>query len=439
MRGEHRHRGRARPARDPVDELVPPRREALRRVRHELQGVADVRLQALAHRHDLQHEPRAPVVGRQDGVRDARRRRRPHRRHDLPDVPRPPPPRGHERHRADAARLDRLPPRRLRPARVLLRRHLRLAQDRLPGPARAARPARPARGLRRRLPRRGGPVRLPAALAARQRHALAPERPVRPGVVDRRGRQADRAPDARRGRPRGVPRGSRDDRLLGPLAVAGRARDRRLQGVRRLRARAADADARAPRRRAAGDRGLPVVALGAGLRARPRAPRRADPAHRADRARARGRRPRDAPDRPPRRRGGDARRARRAALHARRRARGPARRALERRGRPRPARPDGEGRRDRSRRPTRTRSGACGRRCAAGRPPRCCCRPSPATSSSTGAATTTSAAAPTARCTRTTRWARCCGAGTGPDSRDARPQWSLRDIVPMVREHFGVA
>jgi predicted AlkP superfamily pyrophosphatase or phosphodiesterase len=29
--------------------------------------------------------------------------------------------------------------------------------------------------------------------------------------------------------------------------------------------------------------------------------------------------------------------------------------------------------------------------------------------------------------------------GTGPDSRGAREQWSLRDIVPMVREHFRVA
>jgi hypothetical protein len=28
--------------------------------------------------------------------------------------------------------------------------------------------------------------------------------------------------------------------------------------------------------------------------------------------------------------------------------------------------------------------------------------------------------------------------GTGPSSRNAREQWSLRDIVPMVREHFGV-
>jgi hypothetical protein len=29
--------------------------------------------------------------------------------------------------------------------------------------------------------------------------------------------------------------------------------------------------------------------------------------------------------------------------------------------------------------------------------------------------------------------------GTGPGSRDAREQWSLRDVAPMVREHFGLA
>jgi hypothetical protein len=28
--------------------------------------------------------------------------------------------------------------------------------------------------------------------------------------------------------------------------------------------------------------------------------------------------------------------------------------------------------------------------------------------------------------------------GTGPESADAREQWSLRDVVPMVCEHFGV-
>jgi hypothetical protein len=29
--------------------------------------------------------------------------------------------------------------------------------------------------------------------------------------------------------------------------------------------------------------------------------------------------------------------------------------------------------------------------------------------------------------------------GTGPDSADACPQWTLRDIVPMVKDHFGLA
>lgn len=29
--------------------------------------------------------------------------------------------------------------------------------------------------------------------------------------------------------------------------------------------------------------------------------------------------------------------------------------------------------------------------------------------------------------------------GTGPDDRAARPQWSLRDVLPLVVEHFGVA
>jgi hypothetical protein len=28
--------------------------------------------------------------------------------------------------------------------------------------------------------------------------------------------------------------------------------------------------------------------------------------------------------------------------------------------------------------------------------------------------------------------------GTGPDSRDAKEQWSLRDVTPMVRDHFGL-
>jgi hypothetical protein len=29
--------------------------------------------------------------------------------------------------------------------------------------------------------------------------------------------------------------------------------------------------------------------------------------------------------------------------------------------------------------------------------------------------------------------------GTGPATRDAQPVWTLRDVVPMVCEHFGVS
>ena len=174
--GVDRHRDRARPPPDPVDELVPPRRGALRRVRDELQGVAGVRLQALAHRHDLQHERRAPLARHADGVRVARRRRDSHGRDDLPHVPRPPPARGDERDGADPHRLDGLQAAGPGPAGVLLRRHLRLATHRLPLAARPARRSRPARRLRRRVHGRARPVRLPAALAARQRHALAQAR-----------------------------------------------------------------------------------------------------------------------------------------------------------------------------------------------------------------------------------------------------------------------
>ena len=208
LRRLDRHRHRPGGARDPGHELVPPPGGALHRVRHELQGVAVVRAASVAHRHDLQHEPRAPLARRRDGVRAARRRRRAHGRHHVPDVPRPPPPRGVRRHGAHPHRLDRLPPRGLRPEGALLRRHVRLAQDAVPVAARPAGHPRPALGLRRRVPGRERPVRLPAALAARQRHPLAQERAVRAGRVAGRGRPPDRAPGRGGRRRRGLPRAS---------------------------------------------------------------------------------------------------------------------------------------------------------------------------------------------------------------------------------------
>ena len=137
-------------ARHPGDELVAPRRGALHRVRHELRRQPRVRHPPVAHRHDLQHEPRAPLEERRDGVRAPRRRRHPHRRHDLPDVPRPPPARAVGGHGALAPGPHGVRAADDGPARALLRRPVRLAQDVLPLAARPAGRARPALGLRRR-------------------------------------------------------------------------------------------------------------------------------------------------------------------------------------------------------------------------------------------------------------------------------------------------
>ena len=117
---------RTRPPPHPEHELVPPRGGTLRRVRLELLGQPPVRRAALAHRHGLQDERRAPLPRRADGVRDPRRRRCAHRRNDLPDLPRPPSPRGRQRDRAGSDRhLDAVPAHHRRPARALLRRPLR--------------------------------------------------------------------------------------------------------------------------------------------------------------------------------------------------------------------------------------------------------------------------------------------------------------------------
>ena len=190
---------RARRARDPVDELVPPRRGALRRVRHELQGLADVRLQALAHRHDLQHEPRAPLRRSCETVFETL---------DDADVRTAGTTyliyRGRHRHEVTSeTALTRLAstvfrhavygPREFFYADIFASRKTGCrAQLGLPGQRDQH------AGLRRRRAGRERPVRLPAALAARQRHPLAPQRAVRAGVLDRGRRQADRAPDARR-------------------------------------------------------------------------------------------------------------------------------------------------------------------------------------------------------------------------------------------------
>ena len=190
--------------------------------------------------------------GDADGVRVARRRRRPHRRHDLPHVPRPPPARGDDRDGAHADRLDRL---------QASRSSARASSSTPTSSPRAAPAAARSSGCR------ASATSTPAASAEYLvEHDLfdflllsLPDNdthshkhgPGRPGDVAGRRRPADRAPDARRRRPGRVPRGPRGDRLLRPLAVAGRGRDRPVPRVRRLRGAAGERRAREQERPAA--------------------------------------------------------------------------------------------------------------------------------------------------------------------------------------------
>ena len=424
----------AGPPPHPVDELVPPRRGALRRVRHELPGVARVRVHAVAHRHDLQHEHRAPVADDADGVRDARRRRRAHRRHDVPDVPRPPPPRAARRDGAGAARRHRVPPRRLRAARVLLRRHLRLAPD-----AAAARSSA-CPGVRDQHTGCVGAYLvehdlfdfLLLSLPDNDTHSHKHGPYAQVTSLAAADRQLERLMHAAGG-PRRVPRGPCGDRLLRPLAVAGGGRDRPVRRVRRLR-RAA----RPRRRRTSAEIALcPSSRARAGLRARPRSGATSSSARRATLLALEGvdlvMHLTDHPD------GEAAVAQRRAASCASRRGgdladprggAGASRATLgvlgaRGRRRRRPLAP-----------PTRTRSAASGRRCAAARPGECCSRPGRATSSSTGGGRPHRRRLPRlAARQRLARLAAVVRHGAGAAA--TREQWSLRDVAPMVLDHFG--
>ena len=97
-----------------------------------------------------------------------------------------------------------------------------------------ARHPRPPLRLRLRVHGRARPVRLPAALAARQRLALAQARARGPAPIARAGRPAARAGRKRGGRPRPLPGGARGDRHGRPLPGTGRGRH--LAAGRALRA-----------------------------------------------------------------------------------------------------------------------------------------------------------------------------------------------------------
>ena len=144
-------RARARRPLGDGDELVPPGRAPLHRVRLLLRGDPDLRPVPGDVRPRLQHEPRPPELGGADRVRAPRRRRGPHRHHPVPDLPRPAPAQAQPRGAGPQGRRRRqLPARRLGSRRVLLRRSLRQPLDRLwaqpspgPEPATSTRPASP--------------------------------------------------------------------------------------------------------------------------------------------------------------------------------------------------------------------------------------------------------------------------------------------------------
>ena len=94
----------ARSPPDPGDELVPPGRAALRRVRLVVRGDARLRPLPLALRHGLQPQHGAPQLRDPDPVRAARRRRAADRLHAVSDLPRPDPPRGRPRGPAEGFR-----------------------------------------------------------------------------------------------------------------------------------------------------------------------------------------------------------------------------------------------------------------------------------------------------------------------------------------------
>ena len=148
--------------------------------------------------HRLQHEPRAPVAedptvfeSLDDAeVRTAGTTYLMYRG--------PLPARARARHDALACRGEADAPSGDGPARALLRGPVRVKENGLPIGARHAGRARPSLRLRLGIPRRERPVRLPAALAARQRLVLPQARAGGPAAVARAGRPAARARHERR-------------------------------------------------------------------------------------------------------------------------------------------------------------------------------------------------------------------------------------------------
>ena len=382
-------------------------------------------------------------TGRRDGLRDARRRRRPHRRHDLPDVPRPPPPRGHERHRA--ARGS--------PRRVFRHAGLRArASSSTPTSSPRARPAAARQlGLPGQRDQHAGCVGaylvehdlfdfLLLSLPDNDTHSHKNGPYAQVASIAAADRQLERLMHAA-----GGPEAFLEDHAM--IVCSDHSQSQVEAEIDLFKAFDGFGVLEPPMPTRARSDGEPPRSRSARRRARRRstcstasAATSCVPRIERTALRARGRRPRDAPDRPPRRRGGDPRR--RAASCASR----PAASCVDRRGERWSVEGDLE------------LLGLDGARTA------CCSRadvPGRARARVVGAALpqrrrgaavgrarlrvhrlgrrrTTSAAASHGSLHANDSLGALLWCGTGPDARDARDQWSLRDIVPMVREHFGV-
>ena len=417
----------------PVDELVPPRRGALRRVRLVVPGHARLRRLPLALRHRLQHEHGAPHARAQDGVRAPRRRRPAHRLHHLPDLPRPPPPRALSGERVPPRRRGgAVPPPGLGPA----------ASSSTPTCSTRGTPAAPRRSA---CPASATGTRgcVGAYLVENDLFDfLLFSLPDNDTYSHKRG--PDGAGRARSPRPTARSSGimhvaGGSDAFLEDHAVIVMSDHSQIpveDGVNLAAAlgRLARARARRPGADRGRARGLPVGALGDGLRAR-RGARASElaaagggPARRADGV--------DLVDLAPTARPRCvSARARRAALRGR--AASCATSAADAgawRATHAALALETDGRAGRERHlPRRARPALVGARLPARRR-RAACRPSPATSSSTGAGRTTWAAAATARSTAATREGAAAHGGR-PAPANARAV-GARDVAPLVLEHF---
>ena len=111
-------------------------------------------------------------------------------------------------------------------------------------------------------------------------------------------------------------------------------------------------------------------------------------------------------------------------------------RALERRGRPRGAASRVAGRALSHAPSTRTRSGGSGRRCTARTPASVLLSAAPGYEFVDWGGSDHVGGGSHGSLHRSDSLGALLWCGTGPDSRDAREQWSLRDVTPMVLDAF---